>query len=407
MKALFLTNEYPPYIYGGAGVHVDYLSRELARTMPVEVRCFGDQLLTAGNLKVTGFELDTSAFACPKPLQSVFGAVRRCTDFNTTGIDADIVHCHTWYSHFGGILAKLNYGLPLVITVHSLEPLRPWKREQLGGGYDFTVWVERTALEMANAVIAVSAGTRADIKRLFNVAPERLHVIHNGIDLQEYRRVESTAALIRHGIHPTKPYLLFVGRITRQKGIVHLVRAIQFMDPGFQIVLCAGAPDTPEIAEEMKSAIATATTQRSDIIWIDEMVDKQTVIELYSHAAVFCCPSIYEPFGIINLEAMACETAVVASAVGGIKEVVVDGETGFLVPLQQMKESPFEPINPEKFARDLAMRINRLMADPQLREKFGTAGRKRAQEKFSWPAIALQTKALYEKIAHASHLRSK
>jgi starch synthase len=383
------------------------LSRELAKTMPVEVRCFGNQLLTAGNLKVTGFELDTSAFACPKLLQAVFGAVRRCTDFNTTGIDADIVHCHTWYSHLGGILAKLNYGRPLVITVHSLEPLRPWKREQLGGGYDFTLWVERTALEMADAVIAVSAETRADIKRLFNVAPERLHVIHNGIDLQEYRRVESTAALTRNGIDPAKPYLLFVGRITRQKGIVHLVRAIQFMDPGFQIVLCAGAPDTPEIAEEMKSAIAIATKQRSDIIWIDEMVDKETVIELYSRAAVFCCPSIYEPFGIINLEAMACETAVVASAVGGIKEVVVDGETGFLVPLQQMKESPFEPINPEKFARDLAMRINRLMADPQLREKFGMAGRKRAQEKFSWPAIALQTKALYEKIVHASHLRSK
>ncbi len=395
MKALFLTNEYPPHTYGGAGVHVDYLSRELAKTMPVEVRCFGDQLWEKGNLKVTGFGVDTSNFTCPKPLQSVFGAVRRCTDFNTTNIGADVVHCHTWYSHFGGILAKLNYGLPLVITVHSLEPLRPWKREQLGGGYDFTLWLEKTALEMADAVIAVSHETKADIERLFQVKPEHLHVIYNGIDLEEYHRVESTEALRRHGIDPARPFLLFVGRITRQKGIIHLVRAIPFMDSGFQIVLCAGAPDTPEIAAEMKAAVKAAKAKRSDVIWIDEMVDKKTVYELYSHAAVFCCPSIYEPFGIINLEAMACETAVVASAVGGIKEVVVDGETGFLVPLEQMKESPFAPLHPEKFSRDLAAKINQLMADPKLREKFGKAGRQRAEEKFSWSAIAEETKALY------------
>ena len=395
VKVLFLTNEYPPYIYGGAGVHVDGLSRELAKTMPVEVRCFGDQRFEKGKLKVTGFELDAGGFTCPKPLQSVFGAVRRCIDFNTTNIEADLVHCHTWYSHFGGILAKLNYAIPLVITVHSLEPLRPWKREQLGGGYDFSVWVEKTALEMANAIIAVSNETRRDIERLFDVDLTRVHVIHNGIDLEQYRKVDSTAALNRHGIDPTKPYLLFVGRIARQKGIVHLVRAIQFMDKGFQIVLCAGAPDTPEIAAEMKEAVESATKKRSDIIWIEEMVDRKAVIELYSHAAVFCCPSIYEPFGIINLEAMACETAVVASAVGGIKEVVVDGETGFLVPLEQMKESPFEPTNPEKFSRDLAARINQLMKDRHLREKFGQAGRKRAEEKFSWSAIAADTRKLY------------
>ena len=395
MKVLFLTNEYPPYIYGGAGVHVDGLSRELAKTMPVEVRCFGDQRFEKGKLKVTGFELDAGGFTCPKPLQSVFGAVRRCIDFNTTNIEADLVHCHTWYTHFGGILAKLNYAIPLVITVHSLEPLRPWKREQLGGGYDFSVWVEKIALELANAIIAVSNETRRDIERLFDVDLTRVHVIHNGIDLEQYRRVDSTAALKRHGIDPTKPYLLFVGRIARQKGIVHLVRAIQFMDKGFQIVLCAGAPDTPEIAAEMKEAVESATKKRSDIIWIEEMVDRKAVIELYSHAAVFCCPSIYEPFGIINLEAMACETAVVASAVGGIKEVVVDGETGFLVPLEQMKESPFEPTNPEKFSRDLAARINQLMKDRHLREKFGQAGRKRAEEKFSWSAIAADTRKLY------------
>jgi len=396
LKVLFLTNEYPPHIYGGAGVHVAYLSRELAKAMPVEVRCFGDQRIEDGNLKVTGFELDTSGFTCPEPLKSAFGAVRRCTDFNTMNIDADIVHCHTWYSHFGGILAKKNYGIPLVITVHSLEPLRPWKREQLGGGYDFSLWIEKTALEMADAIIAVSGETKRDIERLFDVDPARVHVIHNGVDPEEYRKVSSTEALRRHGIDPGKPYLLFVGRITRQKGIVYLVRAIPYMDPNFQIVLCAGAPDTPEIAEEMKDAVESATRARSDVIWIEEMVDRNAVIELYSHAAVFCCPSIYEPFGIINLEAMACETAVVASAVGGIKEVVVDGKTGFLVPLEQMKESPFEPLDPEKFSRDLAAKINELMRDRDLQEKFGKAGRKRAEERFSWSTIARKTKALYE-----------
>jgi glycogen synthase len=241
---------------------------------------------------------------------------------------------------------------------------------------------------------------------LFDVDPTRVHVIHNGVDLDEYRKVDSTEALARYGINLNEPYLLFVGRITRQKGIIHLMRAIQFMDRRFQIVLCAAAPDTPEIAEEMKNAVERLKTQRSDIIWIDEMVDRKTANELYSHAAVFCCPSIYEPFGIINLEAMACETAVVASAVGGIREVVVDGETGFLVPLEQMKESPFEPANPEKFSRDLAAKINHLMADPKLREIFGKAGRKRAQEKFSWSAVAQRTKALYESLTGAVSLKS-
>lgn len=398
MKALFLTNEYPPHVYGGAGVHVDYLSRELAKTMPIEVRCFGEQSVENGNLSVRGFDLDTAEFTCPKPLRSVFGAIRRCTDFNTANIDADLVHCHTWYSHFGGILAKMNYGIPLVITVHSLEPLRPWKREQLGGGYDFTVWLEKTALEMADAVIAVSGQTKADVARLFKVPAERLHVIYNGVDLDDYRKIDSTAALVRYGIEPAKPFLLFVGRITRQKGIVHLVRAIEHMAPGFQIVLCAGAPDTPEIETEMREAVERMKTKRSGIIWIDDMVDKQTVRELYSHAAVFCCPSIYEPFGIINLEAMACETAVVATAVGGIKEVVVDRETGFLVPIDQMEESPFEPRDPEKFARDLAERINQLIANPELCAKFGRAGRQRAEEKFGWSAIAGQTRKLYEQL---------
>ncbi len=376
-------------------MHVGYLTRELAKSMDVDVRCFGDQDFQEGRLKVKGYELDASNFSCPKPLQSVFGAVQRCVDFNTTNIDADLVHCHTWYSHFGGILAKLNYGIPLVITTHSLEPLRPWKREQLAGGYDFSLWVEKTALEMADAIIAVSAETKRDIEKLFDVDPKRVHVIHNGIDLEEYRKVDAIDALVRDGIDPEKPYLLFVGRVTRQKGIVHLVRAIQFMDPDFPIVLCAGAPDTPEIAEEMNEALAAAQKKRSNIFWIEEMLDRPAVIELYSHAAVFCCPSIYEPFGIINLEAMACETAVVASAVGGIKEVVLDGKTGFLVPVDFAGDT-FKLANPEKFSRDLAARINQLMKNGKLREKFGKAGRKRAEEHFSWTKIAQKTKALYE-----------
>ena len=399
MKALFLTNEYPPHIYGGAGVHVEYLSRELAKLMPVDVRCFGDQNTSSGQLAAQGFGLDATGWTSPKQLQSVFGALQRCLDFNTARIDASVVHCHTWYAHFGGILAKLNYGIPLVITVHSLEPLRPWKREQLGGGYDFTCWLERTALEMADAVIAVSEGTRRDVEKLFEIDPARLHIIYNGIDPAEYQAVTTHSVLDRFGIDPAKPYALFLGRITRQKGIIHLVNAIKHLDPGFQIVLCAGAPDTPEIAAEMKAAVAQAQSQRDGIIWIDQMLDNKSKIELYSHAGVFVCPSIYEPFGIINLEAMACGRAVVASAVGGIPEVVVHGKTGYLIPVEQMTESPFEPVNPEKFSRDLADRINEIMADPAKQKAFGNAGRQRAIDTFSWASIAKQTKALYEILA--------
>src|SRR6266513_5018345 len=272
--------------------------------MDVEVRCFGDQKGKSGRLTIRGFQVDYSRFHCPKPLRSTLGAVQRCTAFNTAGIDAQVVHCHTWYTHWGGILARKNYGIPLVITVHSLEPLRPWKREQLAGGYDFSLWVEKTALEMADAIIAVSRETKDDIERLFDVAPARVHVIHNGIDLQQYRKVDSTSALKHYGIDPNIPYLLFVGRITRQKGFKHLLRAIPFMNHGFQIVLCAAAPDTPEMGEEMKAAVESAKAQRPGVIWINEMAYHTANRELYSHAAVFVCPSIYEPFGIINLEAM-------------------------------------------------------------------------------------------------------
>ena len=396
MKSLFLTNEYPPNVYGGAGVHVDYLTRELAKLIDVEVRSFGNQDEIFDHLRVRGFGLDTAGWTAPNNLHSIFGAVRRCTDFNTAAIDADLVHCHTWYTHLGGILAKLNYGIPLVITSHSLEPLRPWKREQLGGGYDFSCWVERTAMQMADAVIAVSREGKSDIQRLFDVPSERIHIIYNGIDTDEYHPVTHNDALVRYGIDPEVPYILFVGRIARQKGIIHLANAIRYMDPGFQVVLCAGAPDTPEIAAEMQTAVATAQASRPGVIWIQEMVNKATVFQLYSHAAIFVCPSIYEPFGIINLEAMACETPVVASAVGGIKEVVVDGETGFLVPLDQLSVSPFEPVNPDRFAHDLAAKINLLMSDPDLRVRFGKAGRRRAEQLFSWKAIARQTLDLYQ-----------
>jgi glycogen synthase len=398
VKALLLTNEYPPHVYGGAGVHVDYLSRALARLMEVEVRCFGEQRLQEGQLSVRGFGVDESQFECPENLRSVFGSVQRDTAMTAAGMDADLVHVHTWYTHWAGILMKLNYGRPLVLTVHSLEPLRPWKREQLGGGYDFSRWVERTAIEMADAVIAVSESTKTDVLRLFDVDPARVHVIHNGIDLEEYRERRDDAVLQKHGIDPARPFVLFVGRITRQKGIIHLVRALKHLDPGFQVVLCAGAPDTPDIAAEMKSAVEEAQRQRPGLVWIEEMLPKDEIIALYSAAEVFVCPSIYEPFGIINLEAMACGTPVVASAVGGIPEVVVPGETGLLVPVEQMTEAPFEPVHADAFALHLAEAINDLMRDEARRLRMGRQARRRAEEVFSWDAIARRTADLYREV---------
>ena len=401
VKTLILTNEYPPNIYGGAGIHVQYLARELARLCEVEVRCFGEQWEDGANgtPKVRGAGWDRSGYTAPERLHAVFGALQRCLEFTTRAIDADIIHLHTWYSHLGGILGKLNYGLPFVLTVHSLEPLRPWKREQLGGGYDFTLWLERTAIEMADAIVAVSAETKADILRLFNVAEEKVHVIHNGIDLDEYRPLLNPGRIESYGVDPDQPFVLFVGRITRQKGIVHLVNAIEHLTPGTQVVLCAGAPDTPEIADEMSKAVAHARhAHTGPVVWIEQMVDTETKINLYSGAAVFCCPSIYEPFGIINLEAMACEIPVVASAVGGMKEVVLHEETGLLVPLTQQTESPFEPVDPAVFARDLAVGINRLMDDPVLRRKMSKAGRQRVEERFSWEQIARETISLYERV---------
>ena len=394
MKSLLLTNEYPPNVYGGAGVHVEFLSRELAQLMDVEVRSFGDQRVDQGRLRVRGYP-EPSGMTAPSYLRPVFGAMARDVAWAGDAVDADVVHCHTWYSHLGGILIRQGYGIPLAITVHSLEPLRPWKREQLRGGYDLSCWVEQTALGMADAVIAVSRGTREDILRVTPVQPERIHVIYNGIDTQLYRPVAATDALERFTVDPTRPIVLFVGRITRQKGIVYLARAIPDIDPSAQVVLLAGAPDTPEIAAEMEQAVADAQRQRGNVIWIQEMLPREDVIQFYSQATVFCCPSIYEPFGIINLEAMACDTPVVASKVGGIPEVVVDGETGILVPLEQQTESPFEPLDPRRFSADLAAAINRLLHDPELRERMARAGRERVEREFSWPAIARQTADLY------------
>ena len=399
MKVRFYTREYPPYVYGGAGVHVEYLARELSKLMEVEVLCFGDQNNVLEQFRVLGFNSDPLPLDNTKPeLAPVFKTLNTCVQMNSGEMEADIVHCHTWYAQFAGILSKLCYGTPLILTTHSLEPLRPWKREQLGRGYDASCWIEKTAIEMADAVIAVSQETKQDVLKYFNIDEKKISVIYNGIDLDEYNVTNDTSALDKFGIDKTKPYVLFVGRITRQKGIIHLVNAIQYIHHDTQVVLCAGAPDTEDIGREMKLSVEAVQKSRKNVIWISEMVSKKEVIQLYSHADVFCCPSIYEPFGIINIEAMACHTAVVASSVGGIKEVVVDGESGILVPLEQEKTAPFEASHPDKFSRDLAAGINKLMADDKLRETMGANGRNRVEKYFDWKTIARQTEVLYKKI---------
>jgi glycogen synthase len=404
LKALFLTREFPPYVYGGAGVHVEYLADELSKLISVEVRSFGDQDVHSENLSVKGFPYEDGVFQnSDEKLKGVFKTLSTGLHMNAQNTDADIVHCHTWYSHFAGILAKLCYGLPLVVTTHSLEPLRPWKREQLGRGYDASSWVEKTAIEMADAVIAVSEETKEDVLKHFDVDESKIEVVYNGINLEQYKKVESTTVLDIYGIDKNIPFVLFVGRITRQKGIIHLVNAIKHIDKNTQIVLCAGAPDTKEIAKEMEDAVAEAKKHRDNIFWIDKMLDKADVIQLYSHADVFCCPSIYEPFGIINIEAMACETAVVASAVGGIKEVVIPDETGILVPLEQQTEAPFEPVDPEQFSKDLAEGINRVINDKPLQQKMSKNGRQRVEDYFDWKAIANQTKTIYESLISKQH----
>jgi glycogen synthase len=394
-KATLFTNEYPPHVYGGAGVHVEYLSRALARRIAVEVRCFGAQRSDEPNLAVRGYPPWAEAKENTDPrFAGALDAFHRSLAMAKDTIDADVVHCHTWYTDMGGLLASRLWDVPFVLSIHSLEPLRPWKAEQLGNAYHLSTWMERTAIEHADAIVAVSKQTREDVLRLFDVQPARVHVIHNGIDPAEYRPTGATDALGRHGIDPATPYVLFVGRITRQKGIIHLVDAIPRIDPDLQIVLCAGAPDTPEIGREMAAHVAAVRATRSGVIWIREMLPRAEVIQLYEHAAVFCCPSVYEPFGIINLEAMACETAVVASKVGGIPEVVVPEETGLLVDLR-LSPGTFEPADPAAFSAALATAINRLGRDPELRTRMGRKGRERVLEHFSWDAIAATTLELY------------
>lgn len=397
-KIAFFTNEYPPYIYGGAGVVVDYLSKELAKLAPVEVRCFGDQDVTGPNLRVKGYGPWPEAAQNTDPrFKGALDAMYRSLMMAKDNLDASIVHCHTWYVQFAGFLAKKLWGVPFVLTVHSLEPLRPWKVEQLGNAYHLSSWIENNGITQADAVIAVSQETRNDVLRLFDVDPEKVKVIHNGIDLNEYRHNPATDALVARGVDPNRPFVLFVGRITRQKGIIHLVNAIPHIDPAIQVVLLAGAPDTPEIGREMTARVAEVSANRPGVIWVQEMLPRDQVIQFYSNATVFCCPSVYEPFGIINLEAMACETAVVASAIGGIPEVVVPEETGVLVDLE-LKPGTFEPVDAPAFSRALAEGINRVALDAGLRAKFERNGRQRVEEHFSWAAVAQRTMALYESL---------
>jgi alpha-maltose-1-phosphate synthase len=397
-----MTREYPPNVYGGAGVHVEYLSRELARKIEVEVHCWGDQNSDDANLHVRGAQ-PWEKLAQGEPQK--FTAALEAMSLNLAQVKSlaniDIVHTHTWYVSMAGFLAKKLHNIPFVLTTHSLEPLRAWKAEQLGSGYAMSSWMERTAILDADAIIAVSKGTRADILRAYpDVEPDRIHVIYNGIDLAQYQKTSDTSALPGFGVNLSQPYVLFVGRITRQKGVTHLVDAIRHLPPNTQVVLCAGAPDTPEIAAEMRIKVEESRAHNPNIVWIDKMVAKQEAIQLYSNCAVFCCPSVYEPFGIINLEAMACQAPVVASATGGILEVVVDNVTGYLVPFEQDPITSF-PTNPDKFARDLAAKLSDLLADTTKAKQFGQAGRKRVEEHFSWTAIANQTIDLYRSLIAA------
>jgi alpha-maltose-1-phosphate synthase len=387
VRVALLTREYPPEVYGGAGVHVEYLARELQRIADVEVRCFG-----ADRPGALAFRAPAEFAGANAALQAMAIDLQMASDMG----GATIVHSHTWYANFAGHVAKLLHGVPHVATVHSLEPMRPWKAEQLGGGYRLSSFCERTALESADAVVAVSPAMRDDVLASYPALdPARVHVILNGIDAQQYRPDPGIEVLERLGVDPGRPSIVFVGRITRQKGISHLLDAALAFDPAAQIVLAAGAPDTASLADEIGAKVARVQAERGGIVWLQGMLEKPEVIQLLSHAAVFVCPSIYEPLGIVNLEAMACGAAVVATRTGGIPEVVVDGETGLLVPFDDFDPETREPRDPERFAADIADRVNRLLGDPALAERFGRAGRTRAVAKFSWRAIAEQTLALY------------
>jgi alpha-maltose-1-phosphate synthase len=391
VRIALLTREYPPEVYGGAGVHVEYLARELARLEDVTVHAWG------GDGAVVHRAWD--ALAGDAPHLAALRAISIDLSMAAATGDAEVVHSHTWYANLGGHLAKLTYGIPHVATVHSLEPLRPWKAEQLGGGYALSSWCEQVSLEAADAVIAVSEGMRRDVLGCYPaIDPGRVEVIYNGIDAEEYRPDPATDALEKHGVDPDRPSVVFVGRITRQKGVPYLLDAALDFDPAAQLVLCAGAPDTPEIAAEVSSRVDRLRAERGNVIWIDEMLPKREVIQLLSHATVFACPSIYEPLGIVNLEAMACEAAVVATATGGIVEVVVDGVTGLLVPFEAAPGS-IEPRDPAGFASGIALGVNELVRSPERAAEMGRAGRERAVREFDWSEIARKTSELYRSVA--------
>ncbi|MFB6981006.1 glycogen synthase [Streptomyces scopuliridis] len=385
MRIGLLTREYPPEVYGGAGVHVEFLARELRALTELEVHCWGGDAEPAPGVvrHRTAAGLDGANDALRT--FSVDLAMAAALE------GRELVHSHTWYANLAGHVAKLLYGIPHVMTAHSLEPLRPWKAEQLGGGYALSSWAERTAVEGADAVIAVSRGMREDILACYpTLDPDRVRVVHNGIDTRLYRPDRGTAVLDRIGIDPDRPFVLFVGRITRQKGVPHLLRAARALDPGAQLVLCAGAPDTPEIGAEFRELVEELGRTRDGVHWIPEMLPRPEVIQLLTHAAVFACPSVYEPLGIVNLEAMACGTAVVASAVGGIPEVVDDGGTGLLVP--------YDERHPEAFESGLTEALNRVLDDPESAARMGEAGRRRAVREFGWDQVARRTYAVYEEL---------
>ncbi|MEU4477462.1 glycogen synthase [Micromonospora sp. NPDC023966] len=395
LRVDLLTREYPPEVYGGAGVHVEYLARELRRLADVRVHCFGAPRDEPG----------VTAYVEPAALTGANAALR------TMGVDlemaagaagTDVVHSHTWYANLAGHTAKLLHGVPHVVTAHSLEPLRPWKAEQLGGGYALSSWCERTAFEAADTIIAVSQGMRRDVLTAYpEVNPDRVRVVYNGIDTAQYTPDPGTDVVDRLGIDPARPSVVYVGRITRQKGLPYLLRAARELPADTQLVLLAGAPDTPEIAAEVEGLVAELRANRSGVVWIAEMLPKHEVIQVLTHATVFVCPSVYEPMGIVNLEAMACETAVVATATGGIPEVVADGETGLLVPIEQAGDGSGRPLDPERFVADLAATVNDLLADPKRTEEFGLAGRRRAVEHFSWDTIAQRTLEVYRSVGAA------
>lgn len=395
LAVALLSREYPPEVYGGAGVHVEYLARELARIADVTVHCFGADRPDDADPPVEAYRgwpalADGSRHADALQAMAIDLAMASATG------GADVVHSHTWYTQLGGHLSSLLHGVPHVVTTHSLEPLRPWKAEQLAGGYRLSSFCERTAIEGADGIVAVSAEMRRDVLACYPaVDPERVQVIHNGIDTDEFRPVAETDALERHGIDPAVPTVVFVGRVTRQKGLTHLLDAAPEIDPSAQLVLCAGAPDTPEIAAEVAALVEQVERIRGNVIVIEEMIPRGELIQLLSHATVFVCPSVYEPLGIVNLEAMACETAVVATATGGIPEVVVDGETGLLVPFEPGDPLTREPADRAGFATALADRVNALLGDPARCVAMGVAGRRRAIAEFSWQEIARETLQLY------------